>query len=89
MIRKHFACKAIAIPTAPDMIHMSITFQNVLLENMESTVSSTVVLHAMRSTAVAKQQENALEYGNPDGKEFSVSRVMPVYFSLSMRINQP
>nr|XP_022300739.1 cell death abnormality protein 1-like [Crassostrea virginica] len=47
--------------------------KNVLLENMESTASSTVVLHAMRWTAVAKQQENALEYANPDGKEFSVS----------------
>ena len=49
---------------------------------MESTASSTVVLHAMRWTAVAKQQENALEYANPDGKEFSVSGVRLVHFSL-------
>ena len=47
---------------------------------MELTASSTVVLHAMRWTAVAKQQENALVYANPDGKEFSVSRVMLVFF---------
>ena len=80
MIRTHFACKAIALPTTQDRIRMFITFQNVLLENMELTASSTVVLHAMRWTAVAKQQENALVYANPDGKEFSVSRVMLVFF---------
>ena len=68
------------VPTTPDRILMFITFQNVLSENLESTASSTVVLHAMRWTPVAKQQENALKYANPDGKEFSVSRVMLVFF---------
>lgn len=49
---------------------------------MESTVCSTAALHAIYQTAVTKQQENALEDVNPDGKEFSVNKVIFIFWFL-------
>ena len=49
---------------------------------MESTVSITVVVHVVCQTTVTEQQENALEDVNPDGKDFSVNKVMFVLYGL-------
>ena len=46
---------------------------------MASTVSMTAAVHVMLCTAVTEQQVNAWKAVSPDGKDFSVNKVMFIF----------